>query len=45
LWVWRSYKGFSEELAETNRAGKILAWITIFIAGFAAYLSVLLLLF
>ncbi len=44
LWVWRSYKGFSEELAETNQAGKILAWITIFIAGFAAYLSALLLL-
>ncbi len=43
LWVWRSYKGFLEELAETNRAGKLLAWSTVFVAGFAAYFSALLL--
>jgi hypothetical protein len=43
LWAWRSYKNFSEELAETNRSGKILAWITVLIAGFAVYLSILLL--
>jgi spermidine/putrescine transport system permease protein len=44
LWAWRSYKGFREELTETNRAGKLLAWLTVLIAGAAAYLSVLLLL-
>jgi len=44
LWAWQSYKGFKEELAETNRTGKILAWITVAVAGFAIYLSAVLLL-
>lgn len=44
VWVWRSYSGFREEFVEANRSGKIMAWITISIAGFAAYLSALLLL-
>jgi len=44
LWVWRSYKSFREELAETNRMGKMLAGATVIVAGFAAYLSSVLLL-
>lgn len=44
LWAWRSFKGFHEELAETNRSGKILVWITVFIAAVAAFLSAALLL-
>jgi spermidine/putrescine transport system permease protein len=43
IWVWRSYKSFREELAETNRSGKILAWITLFITATAAFLSAVLL--
>jgi spermidine/putrescine transport system permease protein len=42
--AWRSLGGFREELAEANRSGRILAWLTVFIAGFAAYLSAWLLL-
>lgn len=42
--AWRSFGGFQEELADTNRAGGILAWLTVFIAAFAAYLSAWLLL-
>lgn len=37
--AWRSYGNFREELADANRAGRMLAWITVFIVGFAAYLS------
>jgi spermidine/putrescine transport system permease protein len=44
LWVWRLYKSFREELAETNISGRILAWITVFIAATAAFLSAVLLL-
>lgn len=44
LWVWRSYKSFREELTESNRAGRILAWITVFIAAGATFLSAVLLL-
>ena len=44
LWVWWSYKGFREELDATNRSGKILAWISVFIAGTAAFFSAALLL-
>jgi ABC-type Fe3+ transport system permease subunit len=44
LWVWSSYKGFREELDATNRSGKILAWISVFIAGVAAFFSAALLL-
>jgi len=43
LWIWRSYKGFQEELAYTNRSGKILAWISVFIAAAATFLSAVLL--
>jgi hypothetical protein len=39
LWVWRSFKSYREELADTNRSGRILAWITVFIAAAAAFLS------
>lgn len=42
--AWGAYRNFREELAETNRSGRMLAWITAFIAGFAAYLSAWLLL-
>jgi spermidine/putrescine transport system permease protein len=44
LWVWRSYKSFREELTESNRVGRILAWITVFIAAGATFLSAVLLL-
>jgi len=40
----RSYKGFQEDLPELKRSGKIFAWITLFIAGLAAYFSAWLLL-
>ncbi len=43
LWAWRSFTGFREEFAETNRSGKILAGITVFIAAVAAFLSAALL--
>lgn len=39
LWVWRSLGGYREELTDTNRSGRILAWITVFISAAAAYLS------
>jgi hypothetical protein len=42
--AWRSYESFQEELMDSNRSGRILAWITVFIAGFAAFLSAWLLL-
>ena len=44
LWVWRGYKGFHEELGDSNRSGRLLAWITVFIAMLAAFLSAALLL-
>lgn len=44
IWAWRLYKSFLEELAESNRPGKILAWITVFITATAAFLSAVLLL-
>ncbi|MDP2777837.1 MAG: ABC transporter permease [Anaerolineales bacterium] len=44
FWAWRSYAGFREEFLETNRSGKIIAWITVIFAAAAAYLSTLLLL-
>lgn len=44
LWAWRSLKGYREELAETNRSGKILSWITLSIAAVAAFFSATLLL-
>lgn len=44
FWVWSSYQGYREELADSNRAGRLLAWITVFIAAAAAFFSALLLL-
>lgn len=44
LWAWRSFQGYREELTETNRSGKILSWITLFISAVAAFLSAALLL-
>lgn len=43
-WAWNSFKGFREELHETNNPGRVLAWIAVFIVAFAAYLSMFLLL-
>lgn len=43
-WSWLSFGNFRDELAETNRSGKILAWIAVFIVLFAAFLSIFLLL-
>ena len=39
LWVWRSFGGYREELVDTNRSGRILAWITMLISAAAAFLS------
>ena len=39
LWVLRAFGSFREELGDANRAGKILAWLTVFIAAAAAFLS------
>jgi spermidine/putrescine transport system permease protein len=44
VWVWRSFKGYREELADANRPGRILAWITVVISAVAAFLSAALLL-
>ena len=44
LWAWRSFKGYREELAETNRSGKILSYITLSIVAVAAFFSAALLL-
>ena len=43
LWAWRSFGSFREELGDSNRAGKILAWVTVFISAAAALLSAALL--
>jgi spermidine/putrescine transport system permease protein len=39
VWVWRSYQGYLEELRDTNRSGRMLAWIALFISTAAALLS------
>lgn len=44
IWAWRSFSGYREDLVDTNRSGKILAWITLFISACAAFLSAALLL-
>jgi hypothetical protein len=44
VWAWRSYPGYREELETTNRSGKILAWIILFIVTVAAFFSAALLL-
>lgn len=43
-WAWNSFKGFREELPETNSSGRALAWIAVFVVAFAIYLSAFLLL-
>ena len=43
-WAWRVSGSFLEELHETNRSGKILAWMAVVIVITAAYLSIFLLL-
>jgi hypothetical protein len=43
-WAWRVSRSFREELNETNRAGKVLAWIAVTIVTVAAYISIFLLL-
>ena len=43
IWVWRSFESYREELGDTNRSGRILAWITLFISAAAAFLSAALL--
>jgi spermidine/putrescine transport system permease protein len=43
VWAWRGYKGYREELVDANRSGRILAWISVFIAAVAAFLSAALL--
>jgi spermidine/putrescine transport system permease protein len=43
LWAWKSFGGYREELALTNRSGKILAWIAVILVTFAAFLSAFLL--
>jgi spermidine/putrescine transport system permease protein len=42
-WMWRSYPPYREELNLTNSSGRILAWITVFVAASAAFLSAFLL--
>ena len=44
VWMWRSYQPYREELNLTNTSGRILAWITVFVAASAAFLSAFLLL-
>ncbi|HET6824088.1 MAG TPA: ABC transporter permease subunit, partial [Anaerolineales bacterium] len=39
FWMWRSFKSYREELALTNKSGKILAWIIVLISAAAAFLS------
>ena len=43
-WAWRTYPSYRDELNETNRSGKTLAWIAVVVVTFAAYLSAFLLL-
>ena len=42
--AWRAFPGYQDELMETNRSGKILAWIAACIVVVAVYLSLFLLL-
>jgi spermidine/putrescine transport system permease protein len=43
-WARNSFPGFREELAETNRSGKMLAWFALVLVAAAAYFSTFLLL-
>jgi ABC-type Fe3+ transport system permease subunit len=36
---WRWFRSYREELGDTNRSGRILAWITVFISAAAIFLS------
>lgn len=38
-WAWRSFPAYREELNETNRSGRILAWLAMLIVAGAVYLS------
>lgn len=42
-WAWNSFGGFRDEFAETNRSGRILAVIAVFVVTVATYLSMFLL--
>jgi len=42
--AWRALPAYREELSETNRSGRILAWVAVVIVVAAAYLSIFLLL-
>jgi spermidine/putrescine transport system permease protein len=42
-WAWSSFGAFREELAETNRSGRILAVFAVFVVMAATYLSMFLL--
>lgn len=41
--AWRTLPGFREELQDTNRSGRLLAWVAVVIVVVAAYLSTFLL--
>ncbi len=43
-WAWRSFPAYREELHETNRSGKMLAWVAVVVVAAAVYLSMFLLL-
>ncbi len=43
-WAWRTYAGYRDDLVETNRSGRVLAWIAVVLVLFAVYISMLLLL-
>lgn len=42
-WAWRVFPSYREELNETNRSGKLLAWGTVIVVVAAVYLSAFLL--
>jgi spermidine/putrescine transport system permease protein len=44
-WAWQGFPAFREELDDTNRSGRILAWIAVVIVVAATYLSTFLLLY
>ena len=44
FWAWRAFPAYQEELKDTNRSGKILAWVAVIIVFIATYLSLFLLL-
>jgi len=43
-WAWRSFPAYRDELNETNRSGRSLAWAALVLVTFAVYLSAFLLL-